>query len=130
MKTLFFFFLSVFSFTVMSLESCPEDPEAEWHNCEGSYQYSSGETYSGEWQNNLFHGRGSYAHSVGQWETDLYVGDFKEDKKNGFGIYTYTDGVRYVGEFKDDMKDGKGKYLFLDGTTKQLKCSFDKCEEI
>ena len=44
--------------------------------------------------------------------------------------YTYTDGVRYVGEFKDDMKDGKGKYLFLDGTTKQLKCSFDKCEEI
>ena len=64
------------------------------------------------------------------WESDLYVGGFKEDKKNGYGIYTYTDGVKYMGEFKNDMKEGKGKYLFLDGSTKELSCTKDKCTEV
>ena len=98
MKTLFFFFLSVFSFTVMSLESCPEDPEAEWHNCEGSYQYSSGETYSGEWQNNLFHGRGIFLYENG----DRYVGNFEKDVPHGEGTYQYKNTCKKEGDIQQN----------------------------
>ena len=50
--------------------------------------------------------------------------------KNGEGIYTFTDGVRYIGEFKDDKKEGKGRYIYLDGSTKQIECLADLCKEI
>ena len=34
---------------------------------------------------------------------------------NCFGTYTYTGGQRYVGEFKDDMRNGHGTYTYADG---------------
>ena len=96
---------------------------------QGTYQYKNGDLYVGEWAEGKRNGKGSYAHSVGDWETDLYVGDFKNDQKDGYGIYTYTDGVRYIGEFKNDLKDGLGKYIFLNATTQSLECTRDKCVE-
>ena len=106
MKTFFSFFFSFFSFTVMSLEPCPEDPEAEWHNCEGSYQYSSGETYSGAWKNNLFHGKGIFLYENG----DRYIGYFKKDVPHGEGTYQYKNGDLYVGEWNQGKRHGKGSY--------------------
>ena len=31
------------------------------------------------------------------------------------GIYTWKDGRRYEGEYKYDKKDGFGKYIWVDG---------------
>ena len=39
---------------------------------------------------------------------DKYVGEFKDDKPNGQGIYTYTTGHKYVGKFKRWTKTWKG----------------------
>jgi hypothetical protein len=40
---------------------------------------------------------------------DKYVGDWKEDKRNGRGVLTTKNGDTYEGEYKDDLKDGRGK---------------------
>jgi len=41
---------------------------------------------------------------------DKYVGEFKDDKPNGQGTYTWSDGRKYVGEFKEGKKHGQGTY--------------------
>ena len=37
-----------------------------------------------------------------------YVGEFKDGKKNGQGVLTYSNGSKYVGEFQDGKKHGQG----------------------
>ena len=57
-KIYIFLISSLYSLSIFSLNPCPDNPEDKWHNCFGSYQYPSGETYSGEWKNNLADGKG------------------------------------------------------------------------
>ena len=45
------------------------------------------------------------------------MGEFKNNKKQGLGTYTYADGEQYTGEFKNDMYDGKGVLSRTDGTS-------------
>ena len=40
---------------------------------------------------------------------DKYVGEFKNGKQHGQGIFTTPSGNKYVGEFKDGKQHGKGK---------------------
>ncbi len=44
-----------------------------------------------------------------------YHGSYKEDKRNGRGVFEYADGGRYIGDYKDDKKHGVGTYMFPDG---------------
>ena len=37
-----------------------------------------------------------------------YIGEFKNKKKNGFGIQTFKDTSNYTGHWKDDKMDGLG----------------------
>ena len=39
----------------------------------------------------------------------------KGDCNNGYGTFTWTDGVKYVGEFKDGLQHGQGTYITTDG---------------
>ena len=71
----------------LSLPNCPSDQTERYHNCFGTYTNADGDTY---------------------------VGEYKDDKKNGLGTYTFADGDTYVGEFTDDKRDGQGFYLFKD----------------
>lgn len=45
---------------------------------------------------------------------ETYTGDFKEGKKDGFGIYKWTDGSCYEGWYVDDKKEGHGKFRSSD----------------
>ena len=38
------------------------------------------------------------------------------DCNNGYGTDAYPDGYKYVGEFKDDKRNGLGTYTFANGT--------------
>ena len=44
-----------------------------------------------------------------------YVGEFKDDERHGQGTYTFASGNKYVGEFKDDKYHGPGAFTFAHG---------------
>ena len=44
-----------------------------------------------------------------------YAGEYKGDKKNGRGVFTYVNGIRYDGEYKDDKMDGRGVCTWASG---------------
>ncbi|WP_046745732.1 glycosyltransferase family 39 protein [Kordia zhangzhouensis] len=55
-----------------------------------------------------------------------YSGSWKDDMRNGYGIYVWEDGQKYEGYWKDDVRHGKGTVYFqngesLSGTWKQGK---------
>eukprot|EP00960_Hanusia_phi_P066737 766462-Hanusia_phi.AAC.7 len=75
------------------------------------------EIYIGEWKADKLHGMGRYL-----WLSDVdvnknlaafnqYVGQFAENQRHGFGIFSYADGSRYVGEWNANHKHGKGTMI-------------------
>jgi len=44
-----------------------------------------------------------------------YNGQWKDDKKEGKGTFTYPDDGVYIGQWKDDKKMGKGTFTYPDG---------------
>lgn len=71
----------------------------------GTYQYSNGDVYTGEFWDSEKSGYGSYI-----WkETDfVYQGEFKYDLIEGQGVYYFDKKQKYVGEFKNGMRHGEG----------------------
>ncbi len=77
----------------------------------GTYSYSNGDKYVGEWKDRKHHGQGTYTLPDGT----KYEGQWKDDKVNGQGTLTLSNGDKYVGQWKDDKRHGKGTYTFSDG---------------
>ena len=58
----------------------------------------------GEFKNNKFDGKGVFT-----WvEGDKYIGQFKNGKSEGYGIEIFTNGDRYEGEYLNDLFEGQG----------------------
>ena len=121
MKKLIFLTTVLLSINAQALRDCPSDPSARWHNCFGTFNWTSGSfkghKYTGEWQDNKKHGQGTYFYADG----DKYVGEFKDDNFHGQGTYTYADGYvergyymndEYVPEICEDMGLAKGTEAF------------------
>ena len=62
-----------------SLPACPAT--GYFHNCFGTHTWADG---------------------------DKYVGDYKDDKRNGLGTLTFDSGSKYVGDWKDNKQHGQG----------------------
>ena len=107
------------SINAQALKDCPSDPSARWHNCFGTFNWTSGSfkghKYTGEWQDDKKHGQGTYFYADGA----KYVGEFKDDQFHGQGTYTWTSGAKYVGEYKDDKRHGQGTYTYANGTVER-----------
>ena len=71
--------------------------------------------YVGDKANGKANGLGSCTWSTGKYMWDSYDGNFKDDKFDGHGKLTYSDGGIYDGEFKDDKRCGRGKMSHPDG---------------
>jgi len=52
---------------------------------------------------------------------ETYAGEWKGDKRSGFGISIRSDGLQYVGEWYNDKKCGYGVTTFQDGTKEEGK---------
>ena len=48
---------------------------------------------------------------------DIYVGEFKDDKQHGQGIYTCANGDKYEGEWEDGKRHGQGIYTWANGNS-------------
>jgi hypothetical protein len=46
----------------------------------------------------------------------LYDGEYKTNKKSGYGCLIYANGNSYEGQFFSGMKHGKGRLIHTDGT--------------
>jgi hypothetical protein len=73
--------------------------------------YPSGDVYVGEYRDDQRNGQGTYTYASGA----VYVGEFRDGDANGQGTYTFASGAVYVGEFRDDQRNGQGTYTFADG---------------
>lgn len=57
---------------------------------------------------------------IGFWRSkrnggDTYYGQYKQNKKNGYGVYKEKSGKIYRGEHIDDHREGKGSLTFQSG---------------
>ena len=80
-------------------------------NGEGTYIYSNGDKYVGEYKEGKKNGQGTYYTADG----GKYVGEFKNDASNGQGTFYYADGGKYVGEWKNDSFNGQGTFYYANG---------------
>ena len=71
--------------------------------------YANGDTYDGEWINNLFHGGGifntqGFTSALTLYRGQRYEGAYKYGKKHGHGIFHVGDGGIYDGYFEDNLQ--------------------------
>lgn len=50
---------------------------------------------------------------------EIYTGQFKEDRFDGFGSYQFADGALYEGKWADNLRIGQGKFT-LPGKHKHI----------
>eukprot|EP01117_Protostelium_nocturnum_P014190 TRINITY_DN5374_c0_g1_i3.p1 TRINITY_DN5374_c0_g1~~TRINITY_DN5374_c0_g1_i3.p1 ORF type:complete len:305 (+),score=44.12 TRINITY_DN5374_c0_g1_i3:89-1003(+) len=86
-------------------------------------QPSGKSTYSGEWKNDVRHGRGIFVWPNG----DRYEGLWKKGLQWGKGVYTWSKGCseeerigsqhqnRYIGEWKESKRHGRGTTEYAHG---------------
>jgi hypothetical protein len=90
----------------------PQCSGAYWNNCYGVREYpAQGDVYVGQWKNDAKNGQGTYTWSDGT----KYFGQFKDDSSNGQGTQTWPDGRQYVGQWRDNQYNGEGTFTFSDG---------------
>lgn len=53
--------------------------------------------------------------------TESYMGEWKNDKRNGFGVSERSNGMKYEGEWLNNKRHGYGCTVFPDGTKEEGK---------
>ena len=93
-------------------------------NWYGTKEPFIGDRYEGEFRNNKKEGRGIYYLHNG----NIYEGDIKNGKIEGRGIDYYNNGDRYEGDNKNGLKEGKGIYYYNNGDRYEGDWKNDKRE--
>jgi hypothetical protein len=105
----------------------------------GNYSWPSGSIFIGEWVDGGRHGLGlliavegekydpnamnnvpwskntPFSILVNQEGRTRYEGEWRFNRKNGYGVYIYPDGSQYVGMFNDDKLHGQGMLFDSNG---------------
>uniref|UniRef100_A0A0G4GCL5 ABC1 atypical kinase-like domain-containing protein n=1 Tax=Chromera velia CCMP2878 TaxID=1169474 RepID=A0A0G4GCL5_9ALVE len=77
------------------------------------YQFQSGSSYSGEWKGNKRHGWGK----MGWPDGTSYEGEWKETNAEGKGRLRHSDGEVYIGEWKNNTTYGFGTHFHQNSTS-------------
>ena len=75
------------------------------------YDRSPSEGYSGNLENGLPHGFGTWKNSNGV----SYTGYFYEGLRHGRGIWAHPDGIKYAGEWQQGIYHGRGTLILPSG---------------
>lgn len=57
---------------------------------------------------------------------EIYKGEWKNDKRYGYGIIEDNDGFSYVGEWSENMRYGLGVVIYLDGIKFEGEWRYDE----
>jgi hypothetical protein len=113
--------------------------EGEWNqgqwNGYGMVVRKNGDTYTGSFSDDQFHGHGEYIHKEskrvfrGRYvmghriegimkysDGSVYEGGWYSGKRQGKGVYRFSDGSKFKGEFVDDQMSGYGQLIWSDGS--------------
>jgi hypothetical protein len=99
----------IYSYPITAFGQCAK---GDCENGKGTYKYSDGAEYEGQWKNSRLDGQGTLTYLDGS----NYEGQWKNGQRNGQGTYIYPDGSKYVGQFKNNQRNGQGTYTFPDGS--------------
>ncbi|XP_062870318.1 MORN repeat-containing protein 3 isoform X2 [Trichomycterus rosablanca] len=112
----------------------------------------TGDQYTGEWSNNLRHGRGTQVWRSGavvyegEWKCGVrdgsgtlsklhpptnqlmrvYTGEWRNNKKEGYGTYFYSSSGRYDGQWVADWRSGCGRMFYENGDVYEGEWRDDK----
>lgn len=95
-----------------TLKQCQGESIQNWSGCIGTYTYPNGNIYTGEYLNGQRSGNGMIRILAKGRTTNTYissevpstyVGEFRNDKINGHGIWKTDNGQRFVGDFVDNL---------------------------
>ena len=89
----------------------PECTGNYWHNCQGIRGYVDGDKYVGEYKDDRRDGEGTSTYANGT----KYVGEWKDGYRHGQGTLSVADGTEYVGEWKDGKMNGQGTFTLAGG---------------
>ena len=78
----------------------------------GQFDFDAGETYNGDWKNDVIDGKGSLNYP----EKGKYTGEYKGGKRQGTGVFVWTNGDKYEGHWENDVIDGEGVLTKADGS--------------
>ena len=106
-------------------------------NGNGQLKLACGDTYTGDFKDDLYHGFGVYVFQSGEYGS--YRGFYEGGQRHGYGEFSYTSGMtivyslthslthslicsllqgdRFIGHIKRDFYDGSGKYVYKNGIT-------------
>ena len=99
-----------------ALPACPSDQSKYYDNCFGTYTQADGSEYVGEYKDDKRNGHGTFT-----FAGEKYVGGWKDDQYHGQGTYTFADGGQFVGEHKDGDPHGEGTRTYADGSQLVVK---------
>jgi len=74
--------------------------------------FSNGDKYVGDYKNGKRSGKGVYYSFKGH----KYEGEYENNKPNGQGIQTFANGERHEGLYKDGKLNGIGKRFYVSGS--------------
>jgi hypothetical protein len=83
-----------------------------WNNCIGTFTYPNGNKYTSEFKNGRRDGNGtirivakgtSTSNYIGSDTPATYVGEFRDDRLNGHGVWTTDGGSKIEGDFVNNI---------------------------
>ncbi|MFT5760159.1 MAG: hypothetical protein ACI9LM_004943 [Alteromonadaceae bacterium] len=80
-------------------------------NGEGTFLWDGG-SYTGEWRDGKRNGKGVFTWSDGS----KYTGEWRDSERDGEGFLTWANGNKYTGEWRSRKRDGYGVYTWADGS--------------
>lgn len=73
----------------------------------GVMRFSNGSTYTGTWKNGFMHGFGTHIMGSGEFEGDIFEGEFEHGEYNGKGVYFFSKyDAKLMGKWKNGKPDG------------------------
>jgi hypothetical protein len=102
------FFTPVSLVLILSLSAEYGNTQCLEGDCEtgqGTYRYSNGDLYEGQWRNNKPDGQGNYRFSRPRQQ---YDGQFEQGRIHGIGTMKFADGSWYQGSWENGKMNGAG----------------------